>query len=66
MNTPTHQWHPYGRTKEEDLNILNNGGDTGWSDGNGIPAPWPKDFLDPTAGWITENNTQNTNENPPF
>ena len=66
MNTPTRQWHPHGRTEEEDLNILNNGGDTGWSDGNGSPAPWPQDFLDPNAGWTTENNTQNAPENPPF
>ena len=69
MNTSTTQWHPFGRTEEEDLATLNNGGQTGWADEHGRPAPWPHDFLDPTAGW-TSNNGQNdavtTAENPPF
>lgn len=66
MNAPTRQWHPYGRTEEEDLTILHNSGDSGWSDSNGIPAPWPQDFLDPNAGWITGDNTLSAPENPPF
>ena len=66
MKTPTRKWHPFRRTREEDLAILNNGGQTGWADENGRPAPWPQDFLDPNAGWVPENNTQNAAENPPF
>ncbi|WP_449371791.1 hypothetical protein [Arthrobacter psychrolactophilus] len=66
MNAPTRHWHPFGRTKEEDHAILDNGGDTGWSDENGRPAPWPQDFLNPNAGWVIENNTQNATENAPF
>ena len=64
MKTPTTKWHPFGRTEEEDLHILNKGEDTGWLDENGRPAPWPKGFLDPNAGWVTENNTQKTAKKP--
>ena len=77
MNIPTRKWHPFGRTKEEeedeDLNILKEGGETGWWDNKGRPAPWPQDFLDPEAGWTNGNNTshdhnhaKNDPENPPF
>lgn len=69
--TTTHasQWHPFNHTEEEDLAILTNGADTGWHDENGRPAPWPQDFLDPTAGWAPASNTsaeQTNTENPPF
>ena len=30
---------------------LRAGHETGWWDDNGIPAPWPEDFLDPNSGW---------------
>lgn len=66
MNAPTRQSHPFGRTEEEDLTILNTGGETGWWDENGRPAPWPHYFLDPNAGWAAATNTQNATENPPF
>lgn len=68
MTEPERTWHPYGRTREEDLQILADGGHTGWWDdtGNntGIPAPWPEDFLNPQAGWTTA-NPNNPNENQP-
>ena len=73
MNDPTRQRHPFARTREEDLNILAAGGETGWWDDNGQPAPWPGDFLDPEAGWTNGNNTnhddnraKNDPENRPF
>ena len=55
MTDPAGKWHPLGRTREEDLNILTEGGETGWWDDTGRPAPWPEDFLDPTAGWANQN-----------
>lgn len=71
MNDPTRHWHPFGRTEEEDLNILKKGGDTGWWDDSGRPAPWPRHFLDPDAGWT--NGTSHADDpdmedpkNPPF
>lgn len=72
MNDPTRQWHPFGRTEDDDLNILKNDGETGWWDDNGRPAPWPSDFLDPDAGWVGGNTSHDDNqatndpENPPF
>lgn len=66
MKAPTRHWHPFGRTEEEDLAILNNGGDTGWADATGRPSPWPQDFLAPNAGWARETSPQNNTENPPF
>lgn len=44
-------FHPFGRSLNEDLAILEAGGQTGWWDDSGQPAPWPEDFLDPDAGW---------------
>jgi len=65
MNDPTRLLHPFGRTEEEeDLNILTNGGDTGWWDDNGRPAPWPQDFLDADAGWTNGNGNRDA-DNPP-
>ncbi len=49
--TKTPNWHPHGHTLTEDLAILAAGGETGWWDDHGRPAPWPDDFLDPDAGW---------------
>ena len=39
MTDPAGKWHPLGRTREEDLNILTEGGETGWWDDTGTPAP---------------------------
>lgn len=46
------RWHPYGRTREEDLALLAAGQPTGWEDAQGRAAPWPQDFLDPDVGWF--------------
>jgi hypothetical protein len=40
-----------GRTRQEYFDILAAGGETGWWDEHGMPAPWPEDFLDPDSGW---------------
>ena len=40
-----------GFTQAEYLRALRAGYQTGWWDANGIPAPWPDDFLDPNSGW---------------
>jgi len=77
MTDPERFWHPYGRTRDEDLQILADSGQTGWwhDTGNdtGIPAPWPKEFLNPKTGWTAENHdnprknqSDNDPENPPF
>jgi len=73
MNDPARQWHPHGRTREQDLQILADGGETGWWDDTGRPAPWPEDFLNPEAGWTNGNDNnldsdpaENDPENPPF
>jgi hypothetical protein len=63
MTDPAGKWHPFGRTRQEDLNILANGGETGWWDDNGRPTPWPEDFLNPEAGW-TNGNDNNLDVNP--
>ncbi len=36
-----------GYTQAEYLTTLAAGHETGWWDENGVPAPWPDDFLDP-------------------
>ncbi|WP_193081307.1 hypothetical protein [Brevibacterium aurantiacum] len=51
MTEPSNRFHPFGRTRDQDLQILATGGETGWWDDRGRPAPWPEDFLDPEAGW---------------
>ena len=73
MNDPARQWHPYRRTQAEDLQILAEGGETGWWDDTGRLAPWPEDFLDPAAGWANGNATEPDDnradddpKNPPF
>jgi hypothetical protein len=45
MSTPTKS------QRERDLAILAAGGNTGWWDEHGIPAPWPDDFFDPDTHW---------------
>jgi hypothetical protein len=44
MTTPRGQ-------RDHDLAILAAGGDTGWWDEHGQPAPFPDDFFDPDNGW---------------
>ena len=73
MNDPARQWHPYRRAQAEDLQILADGGETGWWDDTGTPAPWPEDFLDPAAGWANQNAAEpgdnradDDPKNPPF
>ena len=73
MNDPARRWHPFGRTREEDLIILARGEETGFWDDDGRPAPWPENFLDPEAGWATSNDTNHADNHtgedpykPPF
>ena len=42
------------------------GGNTGWWDDHGRPAPWPDDFFDPDSGWqpTTGGDTTNTSTQP--
>lgn len=61
------------RTRAQDLAILAAGGETGWWDDSGHPAPWAEDFLDPDAGWsagdaVARDDTPTDNDpvNPPF
>jgi hypothetical protein len=37
--------------REHDVAILAAGGETGWWDEHGAPAPWPVDFFDADTGW---------------
>jgi hypothetical protein len=37
--------------RQHDLAILAAGGETGWWDEHGVPAPWPDDFFDADTGW---------------
>jgi hypothetical protein len=46
---------PGARTRDQDLALLAAGGETGWWDEAGHPAPWPEDVLDPDAGWSAGN-----------
>ena len=53
--------------RERDLAILAAGGDTGWWDEHGQPAPFPNDFFDPDNGWRpTTNDPDTTPTEPPF
>ena len=40
-----------GQSPQFYLDQLAATGYTGWYDDNGVPAPWPDDFLDPDSGW---------------
>ena len=65
--------HIYGPgfTQAEYLRTLAAGYETGWWDHNGVPAPWPDDFLEPNSGWQPDSHDtsaeprQNGDE-PPF
>ncbi len=54
---------------DRDLATLAAGGDTGWWNDDGTPAPWPDDFFDPDTDWRPTGHdnppTLATNE-PPF
>jgi hypothetical protein len=50
-NTRRWNWPGPGHGRDHDLALLAAGGETGWWDDNGVPAPWPEDFLDPDSGW---------------
>ena len=53
--------------RDHDLAILAAGGDTGWWDEHGQPAPFPNDFFDPDNGWRqTTNDPDTTPTEPPF
>ena len=57
-----------GFTQADYLRALRAGHETGWWDHNGIPAPWPGDFLDarlPNNGKHTDTPQQNGDQ-PPF
>lgn len=73
MDHHPEQWHPAERSRQQDLEILASGGETGWWDETGRPAPWPEDFLHPNAGWATadpdnpnQTSTHDDPNNPPF
>jgi hypothetical protein len=61
-----------GFTQAEYLRALRAGYETGWWDDNGVPAPWPEDFLDPNSGWQpasypkSAEPQQNGDDEPPF
>ena len=42
--------------RDRDLVILAAGGDTGWWDEHGSPAPWPDDFFDSDTEWRPDTN----------
>jgi hypothetical protein len=48
MNTPSQ--------RDCDLATLAAGGNTGWWDDHGLPAPWPDDFFDPDTDWRPATN----------
>jgi hypothetical protein len=49
---------------ERDLAILAAGGETGWWDENGRPAPWPADFFDPNTKWRPDTSDKPHSTNP--
>ncbi len=60
-----------GLPRQDYLNLLAAGEETGWWDEHGTPAPWPEDFLDPDSGWqpATGGDTHtdaDTDANHPF
>lgn len=65
------RFHPFGRSHDQDLQLLADGAETGWWDDTGCPAPWPQDFLDPAAGWSAPAASaarpiDDDPDNPPF
>ncbi len=68
MNDPTRTSRHRQRTRDDDLDLLADGRETGWWDHTGRPAPWPDDFLNPTSGWAPDTGTTHPDDpkNPPF
>jgi hypothetical protein len=54
-----------GFTQAEYLRALAAGYETGWWDDNGVPAPWPDDFHEPTAATTPAQNPDRTETNHP-
>lgn len=48
--------------REKDLALLAAGGETGWWDDKGRPAPWPDDFFDEDSDWRIGGDI----DSPPF
>ena len=46
--------------REHDLAILAAGGETGWWDEHGVPAPLPHDFFDADTGWRPDTDNRPT------
>lgn len=40
-----------GLPQQAYLDLLAADHQTGWWDDDGVPAPWPEEFLDPRSGW---------------
>ena len=55
-----------GLPRQTYLDILNAGGETGWHDEHGVPAPWPDDFTDPNSGWQPTGGDTTTDPDQPF
>jgi hypothetical protein len=56
-----------GHPRQAYLDILTAGGDTGWYDEHGVPAPWPDDFCDPDSRWHpTGGDATTINPDQPF
>jgi hypothetical protein len=57
-----------GLPRQTYIDLLASGGETGWYDESGTPAPWPEDFLDPDSGWqpTTGNRVTNTDPGNPY
>ena len=62
MSYPAHPVGPVDETREQrdvrraaqrqhDLATLAAGGETGWWDEHGVPAPWPHYFFDADTAW---------------
>lgn len=45
------------RQHADDLAALRRGGETGWWDECGAPAPWPEDFFDHDSPWADRTST---------
>jgi hypothetical protein len=63
MTRPRDIYGP-GSTQAEYRRALRAGYDTGCWDENGIPAPWPEDFLDPHSGWQPSDQPGQESNNP--
>ena len=62
MTRPRDIYGP-GFTREEYQRALAAGYETGWWDHNGVFAPWPNDFLNPTAAGLPTATTSKPDHN---